>query len=544
MQYRFAPAFALFVAVIALAAPARADVWRVTYDLDGSRFDIRGTPFGIGDGSFPVGPGTLVVDYPIVGDALVEGTVQMRSYNLVLNFTAGGTGAEVTSDLDSQANFSGAQTFSEGTLSNGVLTWTQSFPYKVQGTNTCVGGFCGFAGFTEGVPQAIDSEDPFTFAAFTFEAGGPQAGAAFDGGEVAVPGSDSAQTFLLLAGTEISRERIDTTPPTLTLLGEASISVDCGSDYDDAGATAQDNVSVSNEVVVGGDIVDTATPGTYVLVYTVNDDAGNAATPVNRTVTVLDNCIVQEGEGEGISEGEGAIDGEGITEGVVEGQVEGEGSAEGEGVTEGEGAIDGEGAIEGEGVLEGEGLAEGAIEGSFEGEGISEGEGFVDGEGVSEGSAEGEGLSEGEGVLEGEGAIEGEGILEGAVDGEGFSEGEGISEGEGLAEGEGATEGEGEPELHSADTNGNGICDLEELLRVIQFYNGGGFSCALETEDGFALGEGDRACTPHASDYQEQDWVIALSELLRLIQIFNVGSYAPCELEEDGFCIGGQVGEI
>jgi hypothetical protein len=62
----------------------------------------------------------------------------------------------------------------------------------------------------------------------------------------------------------------------------------------------------------------------------------------------------------------------------------------------------------------------------------------------------------------------------------------------------------------------------------------------LETEDGFALGEGDRACTPHASDYREQDWVIALSELLRLIQIFNVGSYTPCDQAEDGFCLESQ----
>lgn len=200
-------------------------------------------------------------------------------------------------------------------------------------------------------------------------------------------------------------------------------------------------------------------------------------------------------------------------EGIVEGEGMGEGVTEGEGVVEGEGGYEGEGV--GEGVVEGEGVAEGIIEG----EGIVEG--VVEGEGVSEGIVEGEGVPEG--IIEGEGAIEGDGGIEG----------EGIIEGEGTAE--------GEIHFHSADQNGDWKINISELLRVIQFFNSGGYHCAGSepTEDGYIPGyEGDKNCNPHSSDYNPQDWTISLGELLRLIQFFNMGGYYPCPGEEDGYCPG------
>ncbi|HOV32360.1 MAG TPA: hypothetical protein PLX23_03235, partial [Candidatus Hydrogenedens sp.] len=115
---------------------------------------------------------------------------------------------------------------------------------------------------------------------------------------------------------------------------------------------------------------------------------------------------------------------------------------------------------------------------------------------------------------------------------------------EGVIEGstEGTAEGiiEGEILWHSADQNKNGMIDLGELLRVIQFFNMGGYHCEAGTEDGYAGGyDGDKTCTPHASDYDEQDWTIDLGELLRLIQFFNMGGYYPCPgIGEDGYCPG------
>ncbi len=107
---------------------------------------------------------------------------------------------------------------------------------------------------------------------------------------------------------------------------------------------------------------------------------------------------------------------------------------------------------------------------------------------------------------------------------------------------EGGEEGEGEGETgcHTADQNCDGLVNLSELLRVIQFFNSGGYHCESGTEDGYAPGLGDTNCTPHASDYNTQDWLINLSELLRLIQFFNSGGYHYCpgENTEDGFCPG------
>jgi hypothetical protein len=103
-------------------------------------------------------------------------------------------------------------------------------------------------------------------------------------------------------------------------------------------------------------------------------------------------------------------------------------------------------------------------------------------------------------------------------------------------------EGEGQHDRHTGDQNGDSLIDLSELLRVIQFFNMSGYRCAtnlLDTEDGYLPGPGaNHACTPHDSDYNPQDWSVSLSELLRLIQFFNIGGYHACPGEgtEDGFC--------
>jgi hypothetical protein len=106
-------------------------------------------------------------------------------------------------------------------------------------------------------------------------------------------------------------------------------------------------------------------------------------------------------------------------------------------------------------------------------------------------------------------------------------------------EGEGQNEGSYTGRVHSADTNGDGHIDLSELLRAIQLRNADGYHCQTGTEDGYAPGAGgDTGCTAHDSDYAPQDWQIGLSELLRLIQFYNSGGYHVCADGEDGFCAG------
>lgn len=88
---------------------------------------------------------------------------------------------------------------------------------------------------------------------------------------------------------------------------------------------------------------------------------------------------------------------------------------------------------------------------------------------------------------------------------------------------------------HSVDRNGDGVIDLSETLRVIQFYNTGGYSCLLGTEDGYNPGPGLQNCAYHDADYNPRDWVIGLSELLRLIQLYNAGAYLYDPWAEDEF---------
>lgn len=230
---------------------------------------------------------------------------------------------------------------------------------------------------------------------------------------------------------------------------------------------------------------------------------------------------------------------------------------------------------------------------------VSTAEGQAEGEGTQEGAAEGipEGTSEGsaEGITEGGAEGTAEGLAEGETEGTSEGSGEGIPEEtpsldalaktilEEFAAADKNHDGvlslseiqsvlpsisqslfslfdaSGDNKLsvlelrwnltesgpiHTADQNGDGRIALSELLRVIQFFNSQGYSCAeypRSSEDGFLPGAaGLRTCVRHSSDYDNAAWSISLSELLRLIQFFNTGAYHSCTsaTSEDGFCPG------
>ena len=80
--------------------------------------------------------------------------------------------------------------------------------------------------------------------------------------------------------------------PVITLNGGSVVEVLMGDQYIDAGATASDveDGNLSSFIVVVSD-VDTSVAGTYSVVYMVNDTDGNSATPVIRTVNVIDSVI-------------------------------------------------------------------------------------------------------------------------------------------------------------------------------------------------------------------------------------------------------------
>jgi hypothetical protein len=80
----------------------------------------------------------------------------------------------------------------------------------------------------------------------------------------------------------------DDTPPVITLNGDSSVIHEATQAYDDAGATAIDNIDgdISNNIVTTSN-VDINTPGIYNVTYTAEDNSGNSTT-VSRVVQVRD----------------------------------------------------------------------------------------------------------------------------------------------------------------------------------------------------------------------------------------------------------------
>jgi hypothetical protein len=82
---------------------------------------------------------------------------------------------------------------------------------------------------------------------------------------------------------------VDTIKPVITLVGGASMSVECHGGFTDPGATASDNCAgdLTGSIVASG-TVDPNVPGSYTLHYNAADPSGNAATEVTRSVNVVD----------------------------------------------------------------------------------------------------------------------------------------------------------------------------------------------------------------------------------------------------------------
>ena len=109
--------------------------------------------------------------------------------------------------------------------------------------------------------------------------------------QIIILGSDNTGSTDSYSLTLTVNPAPDTTPPVITLLGDNPVSIEVGTPYIDAGATATDNID--------GDITDKITTannvnvnilGTYTVVYSVQDDAGNSATQVTRTVNVIEGA--------------------------------------------------------------------------------------------------------------------------------------------------------------------------------------------------------------------------------------------------------------
>ncbi len=97
--------------------------------------------------------------------------------------------------------------------------------------------------------------------------------------------SDAAQNTATALRTVQVR---DTEAPDIALAGQEVVTVECGADFDDPGATASDTCDgdLTAQIEVAG-ALDTSAPADYTLTYTVADTAGNQAA-ATRTVQVRD----------------------------------------------------------------------------------------------------------------------------------------------------------------------------------------------------------------------------------------------------------------
>ena len=80
----------------------------------------------------------------------------------------------------------------------------------------------------------------------------------------------------------------DTTLPVITLITKEQVKIPYGSEYNELGATAVDNIDgdITSKIQIEGTI-DTKQPGLQYVIYTVSDKAGNVAEKI-RTVLVME----------------------------------------------------------------------------------------------------------------------------------------------------------------------------------------------------------------------------------------------------------------
>jgi hypothetical protein len=87
--------------------------------------------------------------------------------------------------------------------------------------------------------------------------------------------------------TRIVTVEADNTAPTIEVLGANPMTVECHTSFSDPGATAHDACAGDFAATASG-TVDANTVGQYIITYSATDPSGHVATPVTRTVNVVD----------------------------------------------------------------------------------------------------------------------------------------------------------------------------------------------------------------------------------------------------------------
>lgn len=167
------------------------------------------------------------------------------------------------------------------------------------------------AGVNPNITPMIGATDELGFAWITVQGVFPSRfsyfvrAAADASGPAVIQGQGSYRTTggeLLTNIDTVMLEGVDTTPPEITIRGNNPVEVVQGSAYNDAGATAMDNVdgNVTANIETTSN-VNTDQVGTYTVTYRVRDASGNEAS-ATRTVRV----VAERAAGAGGQGGRGA----------------------------------------------------------------------------------------------------------------------------------------------------------------------------------------------------------------------------------------------
>jgi hypothetical protein len=165
---------------------------------------------------------------------------------------------------------------------NGNTTWAKSRSTTVTISDTCSG--TSTLKYLWNTSTTAPSEASFS-TAFT------------SGGAITSPSGVSGGYYLWIlakdnaGNTTITRSNVfnlDNTAPIITMNGSNPVTVNKGSTYTDAGASATDAHSGIAGSVTSTGTVNPNVVGTYTITYNVSDNAGNTATSVIRTIYVID----------------------------------------------------------------------------------------------------------------------------------------------------------------------------------------------------------------------------------------------------------------
>jgi len=140
--------------------------------------------------------------------------------------------------------------------------------------------------YTDAGATAIDSFDG-DITAKIITTGLPISTAATGTFTVVYSVTDSAG--LSASSTRVVNVIADNVPPVITINGSSTVTINVGTNYVDAGATAIDNVDgdITANIVTTNPISSSTPVGTYFVIYRVSDSSGNQATPQIRTVNIV-----------------------------------------------------------------------------------------------------------------------------------------------------------------------------------------------------------------------------------------------------------------